>query len=96
MEKGGTGQGNTKTPAANAASRKKENTPGSQRGGRGEEKQAACRKAPRSLGAESVRCQAVCADWLNNSRKQRCGPWRTQLVAASRIAIGYAILTINE
>ena len=32
--KGETGQGNTGTPAANAASRKKGNTPGSQRGGR--------------------------------------------------------------
>jgi len=71
-------------------------TPGSQRGGRGEEKQAACRKAPRSLGAESVRCQAVCADWLNNSRKQRCGPWRMQIMATQRITSASPILTINE
>jgi hypothetical protein len=34
MERGN-GTENTGTPAANAASRKKENTPGSQRGGRG-------------------------------------------------------------
>ena len=33
MEKGN-GTGNTGTPAANAAGRKKQNTPGSQRGGR--------------------------------------------------------------
>ena len=36
--KGETGQGNTGTPAANAAGREKENTPGSQRGRRGDEK----------------------------------------------------------
>jgi hypothetical protein len=38
MERGKTGQGNTGTPAANAASRKTGNTPGSQRGGRVNEK----------------------------------------------------------
>jgi len=40
MEKGKCETGNTGTPAANAASRKKGNTPGSQRGRRENEKAA--------------------------------------------------------
>ena len=38
MEKGKTGQGNTGTPAANAAGRKMGNTPGSQKSRRENEK----------------------------------------------------------
>ena len=47
LGKRGAGTGNTGTPAANAVSRKKGNTPGSQRGGRGERKSHP-RERPRS------------------------------------------------
>jgi hypothetical protein len=60
MERGmGHGQGNTGTPAANTASRKKENTPGSQRGRRGEERasrgNASQRRSEQKHSTESVR-----------------------------------------
>ena len=52
MEKRETGQGNTGTPATHAASRKKGNTPGGQRGGRGDKKGSRDQN-PRAASTES-------------------------------------------
>jgi len=54
MEKGETGQGNTGTPAANAAIRKMGNTPGSQRSGREGEAGIANRDTGKSRGGYAV------------------------------------------